>query len=584
METVRALVVTEDAPGVNTGGFGEWKGQANTAARHSLTAYSFHLGEYIRVLKTTTWVGFKLEVVRAMRDSQDNVGSLSVADFKIDRHADVYGFRFDQPHTVNGASRTLSDYDMILFFPQVSSEPDPDDATNKAEAAAIATFMESGRGFFATGDHYNLGSKLAGIIPRVRNMRRWWANSASFPKAPSGFDGSRNDTTVAGNDSTVVFEDQSDEFPQQIEPTMYGAGLTVRQGYPATVSVPHPLLCSPLGIVDVLPDHMHEGWCEVPSDLTQMVSTGTTSVREYPDYNGAPLAPEVVALGAVTAGKTTRVVDFADSGGDGTPFPPTNAKQFGVIAAWDGQRVGKGRVAVDSTWHHFFNINLTGDRFFENLSNLPPGDEQKKHGFFVDDVAVPAYEKIQAYYRNIIYWLIPANRTNGIFWASMFELVRNAQLREEMTLRDFTEYKFGHYPYFAQLAESYFKSVQGACSVYKIRRILYKPKIPWYEWIEEIVDPWDPALARRGPSEELAREQFLGVVGLAPSTDAMLKLGMGAAMITAATLRHEKKLDTATIEKHFDQVFDHAVGLYAKNLRAGHAVTAKIEALVNAKR
>lgn len=42
MQIVRALVVTEDSPMVNTGGFGEWKTQAAAAARHSNTAYSFH--------------------------------------------------------------------------------------------------------------------------------------------------------------------------------------------------------------------------------------------------------------------------------------------------------------------------------------------------------------------------------------------------------------------------------------------------------------------------------------------------------------------------------------------------------------
>jgi len=578
MQIVRALVVTEDAPGINTGGFGEWKMQAAAAARQSSTAFSFHLGEFIRVLKATSWVGFQLEVVRALRDASDSAGILSQAQFQADRHADVIGFRFDQTHVVNGQTRSLSDYDMILFFPQVSHEPDPTDATTKAEAEAIATFMEAGHGVFATGDHYNLGSRLAGIVPRVRNMRRWWTTGA-HPIAPDALSADRNDTTQAGDDSTIVFEDQSDEVAQPIEPAMYGAGIGVRQGYPATLQVPHPLLCSPDGIVNVLPDHMHEGWCEVPDDLTQSFTIGGTSHREYPDYNGAPLAPEVVATGYVAAGKTTVVLDPTDSGSDGKPFPATKAKTFGVIAAWDGQRVGKGRVVVDSTWHHFFNINLTGDRYLENLS-LPMSDAQKQHGFFVNGQPVDEYKLIQHYYRNIIYWLIPASRTTGIFWAAMFDFVRGARLREELTLRDYTTYKFGHYPYLAQLAEAYFKSVQGACTVYKIRQILYKPKIPWYEWVEEIVDPWDPALAQRGPSEQAAREQFLGAAGLAPQMDAMLKLGVGAAVITAATLVHERELDLARIQSHFDQVFAHGVGLYAKQLRAGREVYAKIEKLV----
>jgi len=31
--------------------------------------------------------------------------------------ADVVGFRFNQPFQVGGSSKTLSDYDMVLFFP-----------------------------------------------------------------------------------------------------------------------------------------------------------------------------------------------------------------------------------------------------------------------------------------------------------------------------------------------------------------------------------------------------------------------------------------------------------------------------------
>ena len=75
------------------------------------------------------------------------------------------------------------------------------------------------------------------------------------------------DTTRPGADNIGQFEDQSDEIAQQITPALYGAGLTVRQGYPAFRYLPHPLLCSPDGVVNFLPDHMHEGTCEVPGNL-----------------------------------------------------------------------------------------------------------------------------------------------------------------------------------------------------------------------------------------------------------------------------------------------------------------------------
>jgi hypothetical protein len=82
---------------------------------------------------------------------------------------------------VSGQSRTLVDYDMVLFFPTKPSDPD---VTLASEVEAIAQFMESGRGFFATGDHENLGGELCGLIPRVRSMRRWWLSTG--PKRRAG--------------------------------------------------------------------------------------------------------------------------------------------------------------------------------------------------------------------------------------------------------------------------------------------------------------------------------------------------------------------------------------------------------------
>src|SRR5262249_35679441 len=160
---------------------------------------------------------------------------------------------------------------------------------------------------------------------------------------------------------------------------------------PANSFLPHPLLCSPEGVVSVLPDHMHEGWCEVPDKLaTRTFKLGASAnVREYPDYTppGAPasfvpqpLAPAIAPTGGVAAGTITPVLDT-----DNAHSPATTATKghtFGVIGAWDGHLVNKGRVVVDSTFHHFFNVNLTGDRFLEN-ENLAPEHKQKLHGFYV---------------------------------------------------------------------------------------------------------------------------------------------------------------------------------------------------------
>jgi hypothetical protein len=102
-----------------------------------------------------------------------------------------------------------------------------------------------------------------------------------------------------------------------------------------------------------------------------------------------------------------------------TPATELSTDQtFGVICAWDGQLVGKGRVVVDSTFHHFVNINLTGDLFLSQIAEVNP-DDQRFFGFYVPDpqtgkrVPTREYQMIQWYYRNIVYWLIPQKRAHG---------------------------------------------------------------------------------------------------------------------------------------------------------------------------
>jgi hypothetical protein len=418
------LLVTDDflGPGGKPhGGFLRWQDQAMPAAVGD-ESREFHLGEFVHVLQNTPWLGFDLEITKAHR-SPAGSGGLDEAALKADRGADVVGFRFNQPFNVGGKSRTLSDYDMILFFPIDPGNPNPALA---AEAEAIAKFMEAGGGFFATGDHANLGAQLAGLIPRVRSMRRWGASPGpnGEPGAPSPLGADRVDTTRPGPDNVTNFEDQSDEVAQEIKPLQYFAGFGAVSGYPAFKYLPHPLLCSPDGQVTWLPDHMHEGMCEVPDKLaTRTFKIGSTTVREYPDYVPAnppagfvpqPLAPEVAATGQVLPGVTSPALDPEHTGAT----TPAQGMTFGVIAAWDGHRVGKGRVVVDSTWHHFFDINLSGDRYLEN-NNLPPNQQQKLHGFYVPDgsggrVPNTPYRMIAWYYRNIVHWFIPAGRLPSI--------------------------------------------------------------------------------------------------------------------------------------------------------------------------
>lgn len=609
--TVRILIVTDDfETGASHGGFLHWKGQAMPEAVTSMTSREFHLGEYLSVLESTAWVGFNSEFTKAHRSLPGN--ELNEAQLKADRGADVVGFRFHEPFLVKGQNRTLGDYDMILFF---STTPGNPDVLNFAqEAEAIAKFMENGGGFFATGDHANTGAYLCGLIPRVRSMRRWYydgdysSESAPGPNgeapAPPPLGTGRHDTTWHGTRShritTGPFEDQSDEIAQQIAPTFYNAGVTVRQGYIAHRYLPHPLLCSPDGVVSYLPDHMHEGQCEVPSDLTRSFKLGNATVREYPDYVPlnkpanfvpSPLAPEVVAIGSVFAGNVSPAIDIEHKNKD-HEFDVAQEDNFGVIGAWDGHRVSRGRVVVDSTWHHFFNINLTGDRFLEDDNVL--AQDQKLQGFYVADgkgglAPNDDYQMIQWYFRNIIYWLIPASRMQQIWWHTLMDFTTRPQLIEELVVHNLNQYKkytFDHYMYFGQLAEQYLTKARGACAIYTIQVIFYKPKIPWWEWIEEVVDVWNPIQKTRPGRINEVREQVLGLLGAGPRHDVIATLTLGAALVAAASTRSLKTSDltfsdvTDEIQKMWPTIFNHAASEFGKQLALGAKVQSKLEKLV----
>ena len=599
MNVVRILIVTDDWPGVANGGFLQWTDQASGAATGA-NSREFHLGEFLSVLTNTAWVGFDTEITRAHRTPAGTAGT--AAQIATDRGADVVNFQFGQAFTVNGQTRNMADYDMVLLFAINAGNPD---AAFAGEAEAIAQFMEHGGGFFATGDHANLGAPLCGLIPRVRSMRRWWSGggAGSGPEAPLPKGATRHDTTQPGPDGITNFEDQSDEVAQPIVPARYGAGLTVKQGYIARKYLPHPLLCSPQGVVTFLPDHMHEGWCEVPATLDGTFTLAGNATREYPDYTPdnapsgyvpQPLAPEVVATGHVKANTTSPALDTVHTGG----VDPTNEITFGVIGAWDGHRVSKGRVVVDSTWHHFFNINLTGDRYLEDDA-LGPQHEQKLHGFYVPDgsggrVACDEYKMIQWYFRNIVYWLIPANRHKSIWWATLFEVIRRPRLMEEVgsitALNDFKAFKLDHLMYFGQLAEDYLSQARGACASYTIKVILYKPKIPWWEWIQEVVDVWDPIEKGLPKSKfkDLGRDMLSGALGVGPQPELLGKIALGVAVMSAALARnpagkHEDADHRATAaERLLPEITAHFAGLLVEELSKGIAASKRLAEVAKA--
>jgi hypothetical protein len=267
----------------------------------------------------------------------------------------------------------------------------PADRLSNKELEVIESFMDSGRGIFATGDHGALGKGLCGSIKRVKSMRLWDSTSTSEDIDSVSMAGqNRNDTSQIG-DAGTQFSDQSDDIPQPIEPKLYYH----RVGYSINELYPHPLLCSNLGIINVLPDHAHEGECRVPSSREER--------EEFPMIGTLQVLPEVIATSNVIAGNTATL---------GTSFSKhaTIAQTFGAISAYDGHRVNVGRIVTDATWHHFINVNLIGLVEGGGFDDLTPANSTTKHDGFLSTPTGQAHmAKIKEYYINIGTWISPPN-------------------------------------------------------------------------------------------------------------------------------------------------------------------------------
>ena len=312
----------------------------------------FGLTEAVEIIRNASTTNHPIEVTTAHWDSDSN--------------ADVSGsFRFNGMHDVNGHNRSLTYYDEVWIF-AADTASNPASSLSGADLTAIEDFMDNGGGVFATGDHAQLGAYLCGPIKRVGSMRHWYNSDG----APSGSNPStRIDTNVPNGDAGDDFDLQSDNIAQRIYPKWYqDNGRTV----------PHELLQRHDldGSITYLPDHAHEGIIVEPSSL---------SASEYP----GGLAPEIVAWG-VSAGP----------GGSGKQ--PVDAKLFGVIGAYDGHQQNVGRVVVDSTWHHWVNVNLNGEDAGSLANGVPTNGLYDSSGN-----PTAEYEQIMDYFQNIAGWLEP---------------------------------------------------------------------------------------------------------------------------------------------------------------------------------
>lgn len=341
------------------------------------------------------------------------VGALSSAGHSVtkahrqaDASADIESFDF-------AASGELLDHDVIWMFGfqgrnSTSASGTSGSGISETEVAALARFMEAGGGVFATGDHDSIGSEMCGRVPRIRAMRSWYGTNDSASPMPADFprnfppvSSARADTTRQSpmgdydvdddgiREAFVWFENQSDSTPQPIFPANFPA---------------HPILRRAGSDITVYPDHMHEGNTlgVVPNyDYTQSLTFDGQTFIEFRALAGHRELPNVIATGSAVEFASKSARDGSDID-NSIPAPKT----INTLSTYDGRVAGLGRIVTGATFHHYVDINLTGDSQIDTAAEfaLTGPDAAKGHGFSHPG-AEDKFDKIKSVFVNITDWL-----------------------------------------------------------------------------------------------------------------------------------------------------------------------------------
>jgi hypothetical protein len=327
----------------------------------------FHGLQYVySLLKTRAYYYVDFSIDFAHRTGGDATATIPGARLLTDAQLDI-----------------MTKYDEIWFFGI--------DSTANLQAPEIALlnqFVAAPKfgGVLVTGDHANLGRGIAGQVPRAGAMRQY--------PAPDAVEPGWNTTLEEGPDpnSTFDFEEQSDDRPQTIRYKRYTVApfVSLMRRYR-----PHPVFCGPDGPIDVLPDHQHEG-----EALAPIPNAGDAT---WPTKAGYQEAPEIIAWG--------RIKD---------PNASKHGNEIGLISAYNGHNVDVGRIIADSTWHHWFDINVIGDAAFPS----------PYAGFDETPAGRAALKKIDAYFLNTGVWLAPPARQSEMRNAAWWSIVWSDKIVE----------------------------------------------------------------------------------------------------------------------------------------------------------
>lgn len=302
-------------------------------------------------------------------------------------------------------------FDQVWFFGfhQINKEPftlgigggGRDSELDGDEVKDLRRRMDAGLGVLVTGDHANqrpievlpppsnldcedpsrdkrflgLGRALGRGIPRAGLLRDWEGKPTANPRHSFNTQVVNFGTNV---DNEIGF--QRDPLPQQLILRTFD-----ETGQPALDGKPHPLFFYRDGhAIQLFPDHLHEGAVVIPKHLDEK----DWSKRKT---DGFQPRPRVVAFG----------------------LDKRNGRKLKLVAAYDGDHVGAGRIVADSSWHHYFNVNLQDFRH--------PGE------------AFTATDQIGQFYGNLAVWLAPIEKRYEMAAAMMQWLTTNPEIAEEVS-------------------------------------------------------------------------------------------------------------------------------------------------------
>lgn len=308
----------------------------------------------------------------------------------------------------------------------------------------------------------------------------WTQPTASNPLTSTyraGANDRRDTMSDPGGVSGYQFDDQGDNTAQRIYP--YYQTLMI-SGQPGNwISKPHPLLKNRMSSSDrtaygptfgrqnitatawsvaspythdisFLPDHAHEGECfEVSqrggNEAWFKYDNGTSYSEfgyNFVEFGADPLnanvrEPATIVAFSVAGG---RAVATGSNQVPGIWKPPVNPRIFGAISAYDGQVVAPyltvpgysttqspGRIVCDATWHHFINTNLSGEG-----TGREPG-LYLRHPTTGALLETRELSQILRYYKNILLWLMPANRSLCTLWTNLLSFRLNPHIMHELT-------------------------------------------------------------------------------------------------------------------------------------------------------